>query len=46
MRAEWKYVNKFGIHARMTEILKLTIEATKKQLEHERKKLQRIKYGS
>lgn len=46
MRPEWRYANHLGIHRRMKEIIQLSMATTKKQLEHERRKLRKLKYGS
>ena len=43
---EWKYKNRFPIHDRMENIIKLTIDATKSELESARKKLRKLQYGS
>jgi hypothetical protein len=45
-QAEWKYQKEFPIQGRMREVIKLTIEATKAELEKNRKKLRKLQYGS
>lgn len=44
-QAEWKYQKEFPIQGRMREVIKLTIEATKAELEKNRKKLRKLQYG-
>jgi hypothetical protein len=39
-------VDRFPIYDRMRDVVEKTIDATKLQLEHERKKLRKLKYGS
>ena len=41
----WKYTTRLPIYDRMSEILKLAITATEKQLEAERRKLRKMQYG-
>lgn len=45
-QAEWKYQNEFPIQGRMREVVKLTLEAAKAELEKNRKKLKKLQYGS
>lgn len=46
MKHEWVYKNRLPIYDRMAEVVKLTIDATKQQLEADRRKLRRLQYGS
>lgn len=41
----WEYKNRLAIHGRMAEVIKKTIEATKLELEAQRKKLRKLQYG-
>lgn len=43
---KWRYAQQLGIQQRTKEVLKLAIAATRRQLEHEHKKLKKIKYGA
>ena len=45
-QAKWKHQKEFPIQGRMREVVKLTIEATKAELEKNRKKLRKLQYGS
>ena len=45
MKPRWEYRERLGIHRHMAKVIELTIEATKQQLKHERKKLKKLKYG-
>lgn len=42
----WKKLDRFPIHDRLKDVVLKTIDATKLQLELERKKLHKAKYGS
>jgi len=41
----WQYKKRLPIYDRMSEILKLAITATEKQVEAERRKLEKLQYG-
>jgi hypothetical protein len=43
---EWVYKNRLPIYDRMAEVVKLTIDVTKQQLESDRRKLRKLQYGS
>src|SRR6478736_989628 len=43
---KWDYREKLGIHDRMTEVVKLSLDAAKAELEATRKKLRKLQYGS
>ena len=42
---KWEYKTEFGIITEMKKLVNLTIEATEKELELLRKKLERMTYG-
>jgi len=42
----WEYKERLGIHDRMTEVVKLSLEAAKAELGASRKKLRKLQYGS
>lgn len=46
MKPEWRFANELGIHRRTKEVIRLAIKATEQQLKHERRRLQKLKYGS
>lgn len=46
MKAQWKYVDGLPIHARMRDVVQQTIDVTRKQLDHDRKRLRKLKYGT
>ena len=46
MKPNWRFAHQFGIQRRTSEVLRLALAATRKQLDHERKKLTKLKYGS
>jgi hypothetical protein len=43
---EWVFRNRLPIYDRIGEVVKLAIDATKQQLESDRRKLKRLQYGS
>ena len=43
---KWKFQKNLPIQGRMADVIRQTIEATKKQIEAERKKLRKMQYGS
>lgn len=45
MKPGWRYTQQLGIQRRTTEVLRLAIGATRKQIEYERRKLSKLKYG-
>jgi len=46
VKPEWKFRKNLPIQERMAEVIRLTIEASRKQIEAERKKLRKMQYGS
>ena len=46
MKADWRFAKQLGIQHRTSEVIRLAIGATRKQLEQERRKLNKLKYGS
>lgn len=45
-KPDWRFVKDFAINGRMKEIVGKTIEASEKELEVLRRKLERLTYGS
>jgi len=43
---EWVYKKHLPIHNRIAEVVKLTLDAAKQQLEVDRRKLRKLQYGS
>jgi hypothetical protein len=43
---EWKFRRQLPIQERMAEVVRLTIKATRSQIEAERKRLRKLQYGS
>ena len=46
LKHEWVYKNRLPIYDRIGEVVKLAIDATKQQVESDRRKLRRLQYGS
>lgn len=45
MKPEWKFRQRLPIQDRMADVIHKTLDATRKQLELERKKLRKMQYG-
>jgi hypothetical protein len=43
---EWQHRTRLGIHNRMEEVVKLTLEAARAELDATRRKLRKMQYGS
>jgi hypothetical protein len=45
-KAHWEYKSEFGIHARMREVIEMTIKVTTIEIDGYRRKIERLTYGS
>lgn len=45
MKHAWEYRNRLNIHNRMTEVIKLTLDAARQELAATKRKLKKIQYG-